>query len=153
MSTNFQPSILKFSKDSYIIVEGKPNADRFYIIKEGKVQISREAEAGKEGNIVGAGEMFGLISAMTGHSYIESAQAKTNVALMVVERRQYGDLIRKTPTVAVNTIKLFSQRLRSLDEAFSIRILKKSAQSDPSHLYHIGKFYEKNEKFNQALYS
>jgi CRP-like cAMP-binding protein len=153
MSVNFQPSIVNFKKDSYIIVEGKPNADRFYIIREGKVQISREAEAGKEGNIAGAGEMFGLISAMTGHSYIESVQAITNVTLMAIERRQYGDLIRKTPTVAVNTIKLFSQRLRSLDEAFSSRILKKSAQSDPSHLYHIGKFYEINGKINQALYS
>jgi CRP-like cAMP-binding protein len=134
-------------------VEGKPNADRFYIIKEGRVQISREADAGKEGNIAGAGEMFGLISAMTGHSYIESAQAKTDVKLLVIERKQYGDIIRKTPSIAVNTIKQFSHRLRYLDETFSSRILNKSANSDPSHLFHIGQFYEKKSKFNQALYS
>ncbi|MDR2542707.1 MAG: cyclic nucleotide-binding domain-containing protein [Treponema sp.] len=153
MPGNFRPSILNFKKDSYIIVEGKPNADRFYIIREGKVQISREVEAGKDGNIAGNGEMFGLISAMTGHSYIESAQALTNVTLLEVERKHYGDLIRTAPTIAVNTIKQFSQRLRFLDNAFSKRILKTSAGSDPSHLYNIGRFYEKNGKINHAMYS
>jgi len=39
MSVNFQPAIVKHTRDTYIFVEGKPNADKFYIVKEGKVRI------------------------------------------------------------------------------------------------------------------
>jgi len=153
MSDNFQPTMVKFNKDAYIFVEGKPNADRFYIIKEGNVRVSREAEVGKEGVVAGPGEMIGLISAMAAHGYIESAQAVTNVILLMVERKQYGALVRKTPAIAINTVRQFSQRLRSLDEAVSRQVLKSNAANDASHLYQIGEFYEKAGKNNQALYA
>jgi len=153
MSDNFQPTVVKFNKDAYIFVEGKPNADKFYIIKEGNVRVSREAEAGKDGVVAGPGEMIGLISAIAAHGYIESAQAVSNVILLMVERKQYGDLVRKTPAVAINTVKQFSQRMRHLDEAVSRQVLKSTAVDDTSHLYQIGEFYEKAGRYNQALYA
>jgi CRP-like cAMP-binding protein len=153
MSDNFQPAVVKFARDSYILVEGKPNADKFYIIREGKVHVSRAAETAKEGSVAGSGEMIGLVSAMAAHGYIESAQAMTDVTLLAIERKQYGDVVRKSPTLAINTIRQFSQRMRSLDEAVSRRALKSTAANDPSHLYQIGEFYEKAGRNNQALYS
>jgi len=151
---NFRPVFVKFSKDSFIFVEGKQSAGRFYIIKEGKVLIFRETDWEKEEETVaGPGEMFGIVSAMASYSYIESATAITDVLLMVVERKQYGDLIGMNNSVAVNTIRIFSQRLRKLDEALSHQALKSAAVDDPSHLYQIGEFYEKAKKINQALYS
>ena len=154
MAGQFQPVAAKFSKDSYIFVEGNPNADRFYIIREGKVQIIREADLDKtEENTAGPGEMFGIVSAMASHGYIESAIAMTDVTLLTVEKKQYGDLIRKSPPVAINTIKQFSQRLRHLDETLSRRALKSAALNSPSHLFQIGEFYEKVGKSSQALYS
>jgi len=94
MSTNnhFQPAILKLTKDSFIFVEGKPNADKFYIIKEGKVRILRENED-LVGSVLGHGDIFGTISVMAGHGYIMSAVAVTDVTLLVIERKQYGDLV------------------------------------------------------------
>ena len=154
MTDNFQPVFVKFSKNSFIFVEGKPSAGRFYIIKEGKVQIFRETNWEKsEEMVAGPGEMFGIVSAMASYSYIESATAMTDVLLMVVDRKHYGDLIAKSTSVAVNTIRIFSQRLRKLDEALSRHALKGAAVNDPSHLYQIGVFYERTRKINQALYS
>jgi len=154
MSGQFQPVAAKFTKDSYIIMEGNPNADRFYIIREGRVQIKREADLEKaEENMAGPGEMFGIISAMASHGYIESALAMTDVTLLAVEKKQYGDLIRKSPPVAINTIRQFSQRLRHLDETLSQRALKSAALDNSSHLFQIGEFYEKIGKSSQALYS
>ena len=154
MSVNFQPTPVKFAKDSYIIVEGKPNADRFYIIKEGTVRITREADkVMPEANLATTGEMFGVVSAMSMHSYIESVMAVTDVTLLAVERKQYGALIRKSTPVAINTIKQFSQRLRNLDQTFSRLALKSSAQDDASHLYHVGEYYESVGKSSQALYA
>jgi len=153
MSDNFQPAVVKFAKDSYVLVEGKQNADKFYIIREGKVRVSREAETAKEGNVAGSGEMIGLVSAMAAHGYIESAQAVTDVTLLAIERKQYGDIVRRSTPLAINTIRQFSQQMRSLDEAVSRRALKSTAANDPSHLCQIGEFYEKAGRNNQALYS
>jgi CRP-like cAMP-binding protein len=154
MANDFQPVFVKFTKDAFIFVEGKQSAGRFYIIKEGKVQIFRETDwDASEETVAGPGEMFGIVSAMASYSYIESATAMTDVILMVVERKQYGDLIFKSTSVAVNTIRIFSQRLRKLDEALSREALKSAAVNDPSHLYQIGEFYERSGKSSQALYA
>jgi CRP-like cAMP-binding protein len=152
MSVNFQPAIVRLTKDSYIFVEGKQNADKLYIIKEGKVRIIREA-TGAQGNEAGPGDMFGVVSVMASHGYVESAVAITDVVLLVVERKQYGDLIRKANSVAIKNIKQFSIRMRELNDALSLRLSKSTAASDSSVLFQIGLFYEKNGKVNQAVYS
>jgi len=118
------------------------------------VRIIREALTTDEvGSVLGQGEMFGLISTMAAHGYIESAIAMNNVTLLAVERKQYGSLIRKSNSIAVNSIKAFSQRLRELDVAFSQRALKNTASADPSHIEQIGDYYKNSNKLNSALYA
>jgi CRP-like cAMP-binding protein len=153
MSGEFQPATVHLKKDAYVFVEGKQKADKFYIVKHGDVRIIREALNNDLGSVVGPGEMFGLISTMAAHGYIESAVAMTNVTLMAIERKQYGSLIRKVNSVAVNSIKAFSQRLRELDAAFSQRALKNTASADPSHIEQIAAFYEFSGKLKSALYA
>jgi len=153
MSAEFQPVIVHLKKDAYIFVEGRQYADKFYIVKHGDVRIFREALNNEIGSVIGPGEMFGLISTMAAHGYIESAVAITDVTLMAVERKQYGSLIRKVNSIAVNSIKAFSQRLRELDVAFSQRALKNTAQSDYSHIIQIGDFYKNSGKLQSALYA
>ena len=48
MTNPLQLSIVNFKKGSYIIVEGKQRADFFYIIRGGKVQISKEVKVVEE---------------------------------------------------------------------------------------------------------
>jgi len=153
MSAEFQPVTVHLKKDAYVFVEGKQNADKFYIIKHGDVRIIREALNDEIGSVLGPGEMFGLISTMAAHGYIESAVAMSNVTLMAVERKQYGDLIRKVNSIAVNSIKAFSQRLRELDVAFSERALNNIASFDHSHVVKIGDFYNNSGKLKSALYA
>jgi len=153
MTVPFQPIIVKLKKDSYVFVEGKPNADRFYIVREGNVQIIREAINSKAGSILGPGEMFGLVSALAGHGFIESAVAKTDVTLLAVERNQYGGLISKVNSFAISSVKSFSQKLRELDVALSQRTLKTASVDAPSHIFQIGEYYEKSGRPSQALYA
>jgi len=155
MSTHihFQPAILKLAKDSFIFVEGKPNADKFYIVKEGKVRVIRENED-LVGSVLGHGDIFGTISVMAGHGYIMSAVAVTDVVLLVIERKQYGDLVRKTNSIAMKNIKTFSVRLRELNEHLSERLLKSTFPTDTSiALLQIGEYYEKARKINHAVYA
>ena len=152
-NSHFQPAVLKLAKDSFIFVEGKQNADKFYIVKEGKVRVLRENED-LVGSILSNGDIFGTISVMAGHGYIMSAVAVTDVTLLVIERKQYGDLVRKTNSIAMKNIKTFSVRLRELNDHLSERMLKSTFPTDNSlALFQIGEYYEKTRKINHAVYA
>jgi len=147
--------MVNFTKDAYIIVEGKQNADHFYIIRGGKVRISKEVEVVQEegGNVLGPGDFFGVVATMSGHSHIETAQALTDVALISVHKDNYSDLIVKNAPVAMKIIQGFSRRMRYLDEALARLTLKQTTEPDLEHLYYVAEFYAKQSQYNQAYYA
>ena len=155
MAGQLQLSFVSFKKDSYIVVEGKQNADRFFIINQGKVRISKEVEVVEEegGNILGPGDFFGVVSTMSSHSHIETAQAITDIVLISVHKEQYSELIQKNTSVAMKIILQFSKRLRYLDEALSRLTLKSSTQVGPSHLFEVAEYYVRQSQYNQAFYA
>jgi CRP-like cAMP-binding protein len=155
MAGQLQLTFVNFKKDAYIVVEGKQNADRFFIIRQGKVRISKAVEVVEEegGNILGPGDFFAVVSTMSSHSHIETAQALTDVTLISVQKDQYGQLIQKNTPIAMKIILQFSRRLRYLDEAFSRLTLKSTAESEPSHLFNVGEYYVKQSQYNQAYYA
>ena len=109
MNNPLQLSLVSFKKSAYIIVEGKQRADCFYIIRSGNVRISKEVEVVEEegGNLLNPGDFFGVVSTMSSHSHIETAQAVTDVTLIAVRRDQYGLLIEKNAPVALKIIQQF----------------------------------------------
>ncbi|MCL2374266.1 MAG: cyclic nucleotide-binding domain-containing protein [Treponema sp.] len=155
MSAQLQLSFITFKKGSYIVVEGKEDADRFFIIKQGKVRISKEVEVVAEegGNVLGPGDFFGVVSCMSSHSHIETAQALTDVVLISVRKEQYGELIQKNTPVALKVILQFSRRLRYLDRALSRLTLKSDAEVDVSHLFDVGEYYVRRSQYRQAYYA
>jgi CRP-like cAMP-binding protein len=155
MAGQLQLAFVNFLKDSYIVVEGKQNVDRFYIIRQGKVRISKEVEVVEEegGNILGPGDFFGVVSTMSSHSHIETAQALTDVTLISVQKEQYGQLIQNNTPVAMKIILQFSKRMRYLDEALTRLTLKNNADSDPSHLFKVAEYYAKQSQYNQGYYA
>lgn len=155
MSSPLQLSFVNFKKDAYIIVEGKQNADRFFIIRSGKVRLFKMVEVVEEeaGNILGPGDSFGVESTMSNHSYIETAQAVTDCTLISVHRDQYGPLIEKNSPVAMKIIMSFSKRMRYLDEALTRLTLKNTAEADPSHLFRVAEYYAKQSQYNSAFFA
>lgn len=155
MSNPLQLSIVNFKNNSYIIVEGKQRAEFFYIIQAGKVRISKEVEVVEEegGNVLGPGDFFGVVSTMSSHSHIETAQAITDVSLISVHRDQYGMLIKNNTPVAMKIIQGFSQKMRYLDEALTQLTFKNTADVDKNHLFNVAEYYARQNKFNQAYYA
>ncbi len=156
MDNPLQLTLVNFKKDAYIIVEGKQNADHFYIIRSGKVRISKEVSIvqEEESDILNPGDFFGVVSTMSNHSHIETAQALTDVSLIQVHRDQYGLLIERNAPVALKIIQGFSKRMRHLDKALTELTLKNSAETeDPNHLFQVAEYYLKQSKYNQAFYS
>ncbi|MDR2746171.1 MAG: Crp/Fnr family transcriptional regulator [Treponema sp.] len=155
MPDQLQLTIVNLARNSYVIVEGKQNADRFFIIRTGKVVISKEVEVVAEegGNILGPGDFFGVVSTMSSHSHIETAMTLTNVSLISVQKQQFSQLIQNNTPVAMKIILQFSRRMRYLDEALTKLTLKNSAESSSSQLFTIGEYYAKKNLYHQAFYA
>ena len=155
MPSPLQLSLVSFRKGAYIIVEGKEKADCFFIIRGGKVQLSKEYEVVEEeaGSLLTPGDFFGVVSTMSAHSHIETAVALDDISLIAVRRDQYGLLIEKNTPVAIKIIKQFASRMRYLDEALTRLTFKSTASENPSHLFKVGEYYARQNQYNQAYYA
>lgn len=144
-------NIVTYAPNSYIIVEGKKDANTFFIIREGKVRVNREnAVVGEDPNqVLGPGDFFGVVAAMSQHPQIESAIALTNVSLISVNYDQFGLLIQRSTAVALNIIRFFSMKLRQFDTTITRLTFKNAVEEDPNELYQIGEYYFQigNSKF------
>jgi CRP-like cAMP-binding protein len=155
MANPLQLAIVNFHRNSYIIVEGKQDALCFYIIRSGKVAVSKEVKIIEEegGNVLGPGDFFGVVSTMSSHSHIETAQALTDVSLIAVRRDQYDLLIERNAPVAMKIIQGFSKRMRYLDEAVTRLTFKSTGTEHPSHLFKVAEYYARQSQYNQAYYA
>lgn len=155
MGNPLQLSLVNFMKGAYIIVVGTV-APKFFIIRTGKVLISRELEVTEEqdGNILGPGDFFGVISAMSSHHHIENAQALTNVSLISVERDQYGLLIERNSPIAMKIVQSFSRKMRYLSEALARIVLKNNVEENGTeHLFNVAEYYVKKSMYNHAYFA
>jgi CRP-like cAMP-binding protein len=153
MESEFQLGFVNYKKDAYIIVEGQQNADCFYIIQQGKVRISKEVTVEGEKEELGPGDFFGVVSTMSSHSHIETAQALTDIVLIPVNQNQYVGLIQRNTQVAIKIILQFSKRLRSLNETLARLTLKNTADTGPSHLYDVAEYYLSQKQYKLAMYA
>lgn len=155
MDNPLQLQLVNFKKDAYIIVEGKANADHFFILRSGSVRISKEVQVveEEESSTLQPGDFFGVVSTMSTHSHIETAQALSDVSLIQVHRDQYGVLIERNAPVALKIIQGFSKKVRYLDDALTQITFKNSAEGDPDQLFKVAEYYARQSKYNQAYFS
>jgi len=155
-STNqFQPTIVKFVKGSFFVVEGKSDTNRFYILQEGNVRISREVDklTGEKESVVGPGDIIAAVSVLAGFSYIETAVTCTDVTMIAVEKKQFSNLIHANIPIALKIVQHFSQRLRTLGDMLSRLTTSTTVVSEPAHLLQVADYYMAQRKYNQASYA
>ncbi len=155
MAGSLKLEVTPFKKDTYINVEGKSDANRFYIIKDGQVQISRTSEVIEENtsNILFPGDFFGVVSCMSNHASIETAKALKELALICVYREQFDLMIQKHSAIAMKIITSFSHKLRYFDSAITRLSFKENVEEDPKNLFKIGKYYLEKKQNSHAFYA
>jgi CRP-like cAMP-binding protein len=156
MSEQLSLNLVKFQKDAYIVIPEETRiADRFFIIREGKVHLSKEMQvvAEEQGDVLAPGDFFGVVSTMSGHSHIETARALTDVVLVAVRQEQYSQLIQNNNAVAIKILLQFSKQMRHHNEAFTILTLKKSTDANVNYLYDIAEYHAKQRQYRQAYYA
>ena len=153
--------VMTFPKDAFITVEeGNKIAEHFFIIREGKVRRSKAVPItiNADNVILGPGDFFGVVSTMSGHKYIDTIQAVTDVTLITVHRNQFGQLIQNNTPVAIKILIHFSRRMRSLNETLAVLTFNKNTSADTGnldagHLFNVAEYYTKQGQYNLAYYT
>ena len=148
-----QLQICKFPKGSYIVVEGKANSDRFFIIQQGRVQCYKSSGNGTTSVIFGPGDFVGVVPCMSGHLQIETAIAAEEVVAIAVKKEQYPDLIVKNTPVALKIIKTFANRMRVMNEMLTKATLNSVVTESYEQIYKVAKFYDEAYKIDIATYA
>ncbi len=100
-----------------IFAKGDPG-NSLYAVCAGTVKISVPSADGKDAvfNLVGEGEIFGEIALLDGRPRTADATAMADCELMVIERRDFLDLVRSQPEIALKLMEVLCARLRHTSE-------------------------------------
>jgi len=102
-----------FGKGEAIFSEGE-DADGFYVVITGRVKIFKLSADGKEQilHFFGPGEPFGEVPVFTGQHFPASAEVMEESRVFFFPRKSFVDLIKRTPSLALNMLAILSKRLR-----------------------------------------
>jgi len=147
--------MLNFKAGSYVIIEGKRDASNFFIIRQGKLKTQKATQViGEEAStVLGPGDFFGVESAMSNHSRIETVVALTDCSLIEVNHDEFGILIQKNTPVAMKIIRSFSMKLRQFDNTITRLSFRSAAEEDPSHLFDLGEYWYNQQRIDHAAYA
>jgi CRP-like cAMP-binding protein len=147
-----QLSLVNFSKNSYLLVEGKSNSDRFYIIRTGHVTCIRSREGGSPVRL-GPGDFVGVVPCMSGLVQYETVIAETDVVAIAVRKDQYPDLIQSNAAVALKTIRTFALKMRTMNEQLTQLALKNISVESPEQMFFVASYYDKIGCFDPAVFA
>ncbi|MBR7079366.1 MAG: cyclic nucleotide-binding domain-containing protein [Treponema sp.] len=149
-----QLAFVNFKPNSYILVEGTPGIDRFFIIQSGKVSCYHETQVpGAQPTMLGPGDFVGVIPCMSGHSQSENVMALTNVVAIMVRRDQYPELIMRNTPVAMKIVRAFTNEMRILNDNLTKLTLKKTVAETPEQLFSVAQYYDRGGFSDIAIYA
>jgi CRP-like cAMP-binding protein len=108
------------------IFEEGDEGSGFYVVLSGRVKIFKLSPDGKEQilHILTGGEPFGEVPVFAGEKFPAHAQAMEDSRVFFFPRPAFVDLVKKTPSLALNMLAVLARRLRkfsSLIEDLSLK--------------------------------
>ncbi|MBM3329532.1 MAG: Crp/Fnr family transcriptional regulator [Calditrichaeota bacterium] len=106
----------KFRKNNLIIFEDDVG-NSLFVIKSGRVKISRTAPDGSEAilAILGQGDFFGELAVIDGLGRSASVTSIDDVDLLMLRRSDFMELLERIPKVAISLLKELAGRIRKSD--------------------------------------
>ena len=139
-----------FEKGEIIFGEGDEGTG-FYVVLSGRVKIFKVSPEGKEQilHIFGPGEPFGEVAVFTGRPFPASAEALEETRALFFPRKEFLDLIRRDPSLALNMLAVLSHRLRRFSALIENLSLKEVPGRLAAYLLYLGE--GKKEKSEVTL--
>lgn len=106
-----------YGKGEFLVRQGE-SGDSFFIISEGRVEVSVEDERG-ESSIVAyleSGGFFGEGCLLTGEERSATVTAVEDTAVIVIDKSSFAHILRQKPSICTNLSEILERRLRELAE-------------------------------------
>jgi len=105
-----------YAKKEVIYFPGD-KGDQVYLLKKGRVKISKISEEGKEITLVvlEPGEIFGEMALLGDSKRQTIAEVVEDVHLCIISRRDFEELIARRPDLSMKITKLIGLRVRALE--------------------------------------
>lgn len=110
----------RYPRNATVVEEGLPG-DYMYIIKEGRVKITKLSEDGREKilEMMGGGSFFGEMALLDQSPRSATVKTLASSVLLALSRTDFLALLRQSPDLAMNVIQELTRRLRETDEQAS----------------------------------
>jgi CRP/FNR family cyclic AMP-dependent transcriptional regulator len=110
----------RFPKHKTIVEEGLPG-DYMYIIRQGRVSVSKLSDDGREKilEFLDAGAFFGEMALLDRGPRSASVKTLKPVRLLALSRTDFLKLLRTSPDLALAVIQELSRRVRTVDDQAS----------------------------------
>lgn len=110
----------RFPKHATVVEEGLPG-DYMYVIREGRAKVTKASEDGREKimNFLEAGAFFGDMALLSNEPRSASVKTLEPSRLLALSRRDFIDLLRQSPDMALAVIEELTNRLRETNEQAS----------------------------------
>lgn len=109
----------RVERDTFFYHQGDP-AIRFYILLTGQVKLTEVTADGQQllVRFVSPGEALGIIAALENTFYPLSAQAVDDCLALAWDSQSLERLMERYPRIAINGLRLVSQRWHELEERY-----------------------------------
>ncbi len=110
----------KYPKAMTIVEEGLPG-DYMYILREGRVKVTKLSEDGREKilDMLDVGSFVGDMALLDRAPRSASVKALTPVTVLALSRNDFMGLLRKSPDLALSVIQELTRRLRTVNDQAS----------------------------------
>lgn len=114
-----------FKKGELVYLPGD-SSDAVYLLKKGRVKISRVNDDGREAllTILEPGEIFGEVEAFSGGRRETLVQALEKVMVCEIQREDFDQYLHRYPHVGGRIIKLMGIRLRAIESRVGELVFK-----------------------------
>lgn len=146
-------SFVNIRAGAYLLVEGKENCDRFYILQSGKVNCFKSSAPSESRRTQGPGDFTGVVSCLSNHSQVENVIAATDVRAISVLKDQYSELISTNSPIALKVIRTFAMRMRQMNDDLAKSALKNVSVDTPEHIFEVAKCYDEKGEISIASYA
>lgn len=107
----------RFARQQVLYFEGNP-CERLWVVRRGEVRLYKSSSSGSITtlDVLGAGEIFGAVSAIEQESYSSSAEAVTPGSAWWLARASFLRLLEAEPVVSAEILRVMARRLREAHE-------------------------------------
>lgn len=126
---------MELAKKKQTIFFPGESSQQVYLLKTGRVKISRISEEGREVTLalLEPGEIFGELEILEGSPRDTIAEAMEDSQMCVIQKEQFLSLIRKKPELSFRLTKLIGFRMRQIESRVEDLVFR----DVPSRLAHL----------------